>query len=126
MNFVLSLLRDFGLDDFYLELSTRDDSGAKGKFIGSEEQWAEGDPDLADVAAESGLDLVPDPGGAAFYGPDLRPGPRRHWPHLADVDDQYDFNQPERFGLEYQAADGSRRLTPVIGAELPRAQRVLV
>ena len=111
LNFVLSLLRDFGLDDFYLELSTRDDSGAKkGKFIGSEEQWAEATQILADVAAESGLDLVPDPGGAAFYGPKISVQARdaigRTW-QMSTI--QYDFNQPERFGLEYQAADGSRQ-----------------
>ena len=108
---MLSLLRDFGLDDFYLELSTRDDSGAKkGKFIGSEEQWAEATQILADVAAESGLDLVPDPGGAAFYGPKISVQARdaigRTW-QMSTI--QYDFNQPERFGLEYQAADGSRQ-----------------
>ena len=111
LNFVLSLLRDYGLDDFYLELSTRDDSGAKkGKFIGSEEQWAEATQILADVAAESGLDLVPDPGGAAFYGPKISVQARdaigRTW-QMSTI--QYDFNQPERFGLEYQAADGSRQ-----------------
>jgi len=111
LNFVLSLLRDFGLDDFYLELSTRDDSGAKkGKFIGSEEQWAEATQILADVAAESGLDLVPDPGGAAFYWPKISVQARdaigRTW-QMSTI--QYDFNQPERFGLEYQAADGSRQ-----------------
>ena len=111
LNFVLSLLRDFGLDDFYLELSTRDDSGAKkGKFIGSEEQWVEATQILADVAAESGLDLVPDPGGAAFYGPKISVQARdaigRTW-QMSTI--QYDFNQPERFGLEYQAADGSRQ-----------------
>jgi threonyl-tRNA synthetase len=70
LRFILSLLRDFGLDDFYLELSTRDDHGEKkDKFIGSDEQWAIATKILADVGEESGLDLVPDPGGAAFYGP---------------------------------------------------------
>ena len=111
LDFVLSLLRDFGLDDFYLELSTRDESGEKsGKFIGSEEQWSEATRILADVAEESGLELVPDPGGAAFYGPKISVQARdaigRTW-QMSTI--QYDFNQPERFGLEYQASDGSRQ-----------------
>ncbi|HNV14811.1 MAG TPA: threonine--tRNA ligase, partial [Dermatophilaceae bacterium] len=73
-------------------------------------QWAEATQILADVAAESGLDLVPDPGGAAFYGPKISVQARdaigRTW-QMSTI--QYDFNQPERFGLEYQAADGSRQ-----------------
>ncbi len=111
LDFVLSLLRDFGLDDFYLELSTRDDAGEKrDKFIGSDEQWATATAVLADAAAASGLELVPDPGGAAFYGPKISVQARdaigRTW-QMSTI--QYDFNQPERFGLEYQAADGSRQ-----------------
>jgi threonyl-tRNA synthetase len=111
LDFVLSLLRDFGLDDFYLELSTRDETGEKkDKFIGSEEQWAAATRILADVAADSGLDLVPDPGGAAFYGPKISVQARdaigRTW-QMSTI--QYDFNQPERFGLEYQASDGTRK-----------------
>ncbi len=111
LGFVLSLLRDFGLDDFYLELSTRDEDGdKKDKFIGSDEQWAVATRILADVAEESGLDLVPDPGGAAFYGPKISVQARdaigRTW-QMSTI--QYDFNQPAGFGLEYQAADGSRR-----------------
>jgi threonyl-tRNA synthetase len=111
LDFVLSLLRDFGLDDFYLELSTRDSEGdKKDKFIGSEEQWAEATAILERVAVESGLDLVPDPGGAAYYGPKISVQARdaigRTW-QMSTI--QYDFNQPERFGLEYQAADGSRQ-----------------
>ncbi|MGL5861594.1 MAG: threonine--tRNA ligase [Phycicoccus sp.] len=111
LGFVLSLLRDFGLDDFYLELSTRDDSDARReKFIGSEEQWATATRVLSDVAAASGLELVPDPGGAAFYGPKISVQARdaigRTW-QMSTI--QYDFNMPERFGLEYQAADGSRQ-----------------
>jgi threonyl-tRNA synthetase len=108
LDFVLSLLRDFGLDDFYLELSTRDD--AKDKFIGSDEQWAEATRVLEDVAVESGLELVPDPGGAAYYGPKISVQTRdaigRTW-QMSTI--QYDFNQPERFDLEYVAADGSRQ-----------------
>ncbi|MFK5583306.1 threonine--tRNA ligase [Serinicoccus sp. LYQ131] len=111
LDFVLSLLRDFGLDDFYLELSTRDETGAKkDKFIGSDEQWAEATAVLEEVATESGLELVADPGGAAFYGPKISVQARdaigRTW-QMSTV--QYDFNQPERFGLEYQAADGTRQ-----------------
>jgi threonyl-tRNA synthetase len=111
LDFVLSLLRDFGLDDFYLELSTRDEAGDKrDKFIGSEEQWATATAVLADAAAASGLELVPDPGGAAFYGPKISVQARdaigRTW-QMSTI--QYDFNQPAGFGLEYQAADGSRQ-----------------
>jgi threonyl-tRNA synthetase len=107
LTFILDLLRDYGLDDFYLELSTRGDSE---KFIGSDEEWESATATLAAVAAESGLDLVPDPGGAAFYGPKISVQARdaigRSW-QMSTV--QLDFNQPKRFGLEYQAADGSRQ-----------------
>jgi threonyl-tRNA synthetase len=111
LDFVLSLLRDFGMDDFYLELSTRDTEGEKStKFIGSDEQWEVATEVLAKVATESGLELVPDPGGAAYYGPKISVQARdaigRTW-QMSTI--QYDFNQPERFGLEYQAADGSRQ-----------------
>ena len=111
LDFCLSLFRDFGLDDFYLELSTREDEGDKrDKFIGSDEQWAVATKVLEDVARESGLELVPDPGGAAYYGPKISVQARdaigRTW-QMSTI--QYDFNQPERFGLEYQAADGSRQ-----------------
>ncbi|HWI33190.1 MAG TPA: threonine--tRNA ligase, partial [Lapillicoccus sp.] len=108
LNFVLSLLRDFGLDDYYLELSTKDDS--KDKFIGTDEQWAVATDVLEQAARETGLELVPDPGGAAFYGPKISVQARdaigRTW-QMSTV--QYDFNQPEGFQLEYQAADGSRQ-----------------
>ncbi|NYJ74831.1 threonine--tRNA ligase [Allobranchiibius huperziae] len=111
LNFCLGLFRDFGLDDFYLELSTRDTEGEKkDKFIGSDEQWDEATAILEQVATESGLELVPDPGGAAFYGPKISVQARdaigRTW-QMSTI--QYDFNQPERFGLEYQAADGTRQ-----------------
>ena len=111
LSFVLSLLRDFGLDDFYLELSTRDEDGRKkDKFIGTEEQWETATRVLEEVARESGLELVPDPGGAAFYGPKISVQARdaigRTW-QMSTV--QLDFNMPERFDLEYQAADGSRQ-----------------
>jgi threonyl-tRNA synthetase len=105
--FVLDLLRDYGLDDFYLELSTRGDSD---KFIGSAEEWAEATETLRQAAEDSGLELVPDPGGAAFYGPKISVQARdaigRTW-QMSTI--QLDFNQPKRFGLEYQAADGTRQ-----------------
>ncbi|MBQ1024257.1 threonine--tRNA ligase [Micromonospora sp. C95] len=107
LSFVLDLLRDYGLDDFYLELSTRDDSP---KFIGSDDDWAEATEALRTAAETSGLELVPDPGGAAFYGPKISVQAKdaigRTW-QMSTI--QVDFNQPERFGLEYQAADGTRQ-----------------
>ena len=109
LSFVLSLLQDFGLDDYYLELSTRDDKN-KEKFIGSDQDWASATAVLEEVAVETGLDLVPDPGGAAFYGPKISVQARdaigRTW-QMSTI--QYDFSQPKGFGLEYQAADGSRQ-----------------
>jgi len=112
LSFVLNLLRDYGLTDFYLELSTRDE--AKEKFVGSAEDWAHATTMLAEAAAESGLDLVADPGGAAFYGPKISVQARdaigRTW-QLSTI--QLDYNEPKRFGLEYQAADGSR-LEPIM------------
>jgi threonyl-tRNA synthetase len=107
LDFVLGLLKDFGLDDYYLELSTRGDSE---KFIGSDEQWAAATKVLEDAAVATGLDLVPDPGGAAFYGPKISVQARdaigRTW-QMSTI--QYDFNQPARFGLEYTAADGTKQ-----------------
>lgn len=114
LNFMLSLLKDFGMDDFYLELSTRDESD---KFIGSNEQWDEATAVLERVATESGVELVADPGGAAFYGPKISVQAKdaigRTW-QMGTV--QYDFNQPARFGLEYQAADGTRQEPVMIHA----------
>jgi len=95
------------LSDFYLELSTRDDSE---KFVGSDEIWNEATAVLERVATGSGLELVPDPGGAAFYGPKISVQARdaigRSW-QMSTI--QLDFNLPERFDLEYQASDGSRQ-----------------
>ncbi|WP_309079691.1 threonine--tRNA ligase [Zhihengliuella sp.] len=106
LNFVLGLLKDYGLDDFYLELSTKDPE----KYVGSDEVWAEATRTLEEVAEASGLELVPDPGGAAFYGPKISVQARdaigRTW-QMSTI--QLDFNLPERFELEYQAADGSRQ-----------------
>src|SRR3712207_6226362 len=109
LDFVLSLLKDFGLEDFYLELSTRDDSKPD-KFVGDDSEWEVATKVLADVAAATGLELVPDPGGAAYYGPKISVQARdaigRSW-QMSTI--QYDFNQPRGFELEYVAADGSRQ-----------------
>jgi threonyl-tRNA synthetase len=106
LRFVLDLLGDYGLDDFYLELSTKDPE----KYVGSDEMWEEATETLREVAESSGLELVPDPGGAAFYGPKIsvqvRDALGRSW-QMSTI--QLDFNMPERFGLEYTAADGSRQ-----------------
>lgn len=107
LGFVLGLLKDFGLDDYYLELSTR---GTGDKFIGSDEEWEQATEVLRGCAERTGLELVPDPGGAAFYGPKISVQARdaigRTW-QMSTI--QYDFNQPARFGLEFTAADGSHQ-----------------
>ncbi len=111
LTFVTGLLRDFGLDDYYFELSTRDDSKPD-KFIGSNEQWETATAVLETAARKFGVDLVPDPGGAAFYGPKISVQAKdaigRTW-QMSTI--QYDFNQPavDRFNLEYVAADGTRQ-----------------
>jgi threonyl-tRNA synthetase len=106
LNFVLDLLKDYGLNDFYLELSTKDPE----KYVGDDAAWEEATRTLAEVAEESGLDLVPDPGGAAFYGPKISVQAKdalgRTW-QMSTI--QLDFNLPERFELEFQAADGTRQ-----------------
>ncbi|MFI9785382.1 threonine--tRNA ligase [Kitasatospora sp. NPDC051984] len=106
LTFVLDLLRDYGLNDFYLELSTKDPE----KFVGSDDAWEEATAVLASVAEKQGLPLVPDPGGAAFYGPKISVQARdaigRTW-QMSTI--QLDFNLPERFELEYTSADGSRQ-----------------
>ncbi|GAB3879344.1 threonine--tRNA ligase [Kibdelosporangium lantanae] len=106
LTFVLNLLRDYGLDDFYLELSTKNPE----KYVGSDEIWEQATETLASVAQESGLELVPDPGGAAFYGPKISVQARdalgRTW-QMSTI--QLDFNLPERFELEYTGPDGSRQ-----------------
>jgi threonyl-tRNA synthetase len=111
LRFVTGLLKDFGLDDYYFEISTRDTEGEKStKFIGSDEQWETATRVLEEAAAKFGVDLVPDPGGAAFYGPKISVQTKdaigRTW-QMSTI--QYDFNQPHGFQLEYQAADGSRQ-----------------
>lgn len=106
LQFVLELLGDYGLDDFYLELSTKDPE----KYVGSDEVWEEATETLREVAEASGLDLVPDPGGAAFYGPKIsvqvKDALGRNW-QMSTI--QLDFNMPDRFELEYTAADGTRQ-----------------
>jgi threonyl-tRNA synthetase len=105
LTFVLDLLKDYGLEDFYLELSTKDPD----KYVGSEAVWEEATATLEEVARDSGLELVPDPGGAAFYGPKISVQAKdaigRTW-QMSTI--QLDFNEPELFELEYTAADGSR------------------
>jgi threonyl-tRNA synthetase len=106
LGFVLDLLRDFGLDDFHLELSTRNQD----KYVGTDEQWEEATNALRQAAEASGLALVLDPGGAAFYAPKVSVQAKdalgRTW-QLSTI--QVDFQLPERFELEYTAPDGSRR-----------------
>lgn len=106
LTFVLDLLKDYGLNDFYLELSTKDPE----KFVGEDAAWDEATRTLAEVAEESGLELVADPGGAAFYGPKISVQAKdalgRTW-QMSTI--QLDFNLPERFELEFQAADGTRQ-----------------
>jgi threonyl-tRNA synthetase len=106
LDFVLDLLRDYGLSDFYLELSTRGDSD---KFLGTDEEWAEATEALRVAATDSGLELVPDPGGAAFYGPKISVQARdaigRTW-QMSTI--QVDFQLPQRFDLEYQSSQNTR------------------
>jgi threonyl-tRNA synthetase len=106
LTFVLDLLKDYGLDDFYLELSTRNPE----KSVGTDEIWEEATETLREVGIASGLELVPDPEGAAFYGPKISVQARdaigRTW-QISTI--QLDFNLPERFELEYTAADNSRQ-----------------
>ena len=105
LSFVINLLRDYGLDDFYLELSTKDPK----KYVGDDAIWEEATETLRQVAEDSGLTLVPDPGGAAFYGPKISVQARdaigRTW-QMSTI--QLDFNLPERFDLEYTGPDGNR------------------
>jgi len=105
LRFVIDLLRDYGLDEFYLELSTRNED----KYLGTDEQWEQATEALRAAAQDSGLDLVLDPGGAAFYAPKISVQTRdaigRSW-QMSTI--QVDFQLPDLFGLEYQGADGER------------------
>ena len=110
LDFVLNLLRDYGLNDFYLELSTKNPE----KFVGEDAEWEAATAALEQAANSSGLQLVPDPGGAAFYGPKISVQAKdaigRYW-QMSTI--QVDFQMAKRFGLEYTAADGTRQ-TPIM------------
>ena len=103
--FVLDLLREFGLDDFYLELSTK----PEGKAVGTDEEWETATSTLARVATEAGLELVMDEGGGAFYGPKISVQARDAIGRTHQMSTiQLDFQLPQRFGLEYVGADNAR------------------
>jgi threonyl-tRNA synthetase len=106
LTFVLDLLRDYGLDDFYLELSTKPEA----KAVGTDAEWAEATQALRDAAAKQDLELVLDEGGGAFYGPKISVQARdaigRTW-QMSTI--QVDFQMPQRFEMEFQAADGTRQ-----------------
>lgn len=106
LTFVLNLLRDYGLNDFYLELSTKNEE----KFVGEDADWAEATEALRKAATAQNLELVLDEGGAAFYGPKISVQAKdaigRTW-QMSTI--QVDFQLPQRFELEYSAADGTRQ-----------------
>lgn len=106
LTFVLNLLRDYGLDDFYLELSTRNPE----KSVGDDKDWEAATEALRQAAEKQKLELVLDPGGAAFYGPKISVQAKdaigRTW-QMSTI--QVDFQLPQRFDLEYQTNDGSRQ-----------------
>ena len=106
LTFVLNLLRDYGLEDFYLELSTKNPE----KSVGADEDWEAATEALRIAATKQNLELVLDPGGAAFYGPKISVQAKdaigRTW-QMSTI--QVDFQLPQRFDLEYQASDGSRQ-----------------
>jgi len=106
LTFVLDLLRDYGFEDFYLELSTKNPE----KFVGDDDAWEEATEVLRQVGEESGIALAPDPGGAAFYGPKIsvqvKDAIGRTW-QMSTI--QLDFNLPELFELEYTAPDGTHQ-----------------
>jgi threonyl-tRNA synthetase len=105
LTFVLNLLRDYGLNDFYLELSTRNPE----KSVGEDAEWVAATEALRQAASLQGLDLVLDEGGAAFYGPKISVQAKdaigRTW-QMSTI--QVDFQLPQRFELEYANTDGSR------------------
>ena len=106
LTFVLNLLRDYGLNDFYLELSTKNPE----KFVGEDSDWAEATEALRKAATAQNLELVLDEGGAAFYGPKISVQAKdaigRTW-QMSTI--QVDFQLPQRFELEYSATDGTRQ-----------------
>jgi threonyl-tRNA synthetase len=111
LDFVLDLLRDYGLDDFYLELSTK----PPGKAVGSDEDWDEATEALREVASGKDLDLVLDEGGGAFYGPKISVQARdaigRTW-QMSTI--QLDFQTPKRFDINYVGADNERHVPIMI------------
>ena len=106
LTFVLNLLRDYGLNEFYLELSTKNEE----KFVGEDADWAEATDALRKAATAQNLELVLDEGGAAFYGPKISVQAKdaigRTW-QMSTI--QVDFQLPQRFELEYSATDGTRQ-----------------
>jgi threonyl-tRNA synthetase len=106
LTFVLNLLRDYGLNEFYLELSTKNEE----KFVGEDADWAEATEALRKAATAQNLKLVLDEGGAAFYGPKISVQAKdaigRTW-QMSTI--QVDFQLPQRFELEYSATDGTRQ-----------------
>jgi threonyl-tRNA synthetase len=111
LKFVLDLLRDFGLNDFYLELSTR----PPGKAVGTDQEWDEAEATLESVAIAAGLELVMDPGGGAFYGPKISVQARDAIGRTHQMSTvQLDFQTPQRFDATYIAADNSRTLPIMI------------
>ena len=106
LTFVLNLLRDYGLEDFYLELSTRNPE----KSVGADADWEQATDALRQAASKQGLELVLDEGGAAFYGPKISVQAKdaigRTW-QMSTI--QVDFQLPQRFNLEYQSSDGTRQ-----------------
>ncbi|HEY5852894.1 MAG TPA: threonine--tRNA ligase [Aldersonia sp.] len=106
LQFVLDLLKDYGLEDFYLELSTKDPD----KYVGTDDLWEEATAILGEVGEASGLELRPDPGGAAFYGPKIsvqvNDALGRNW-QMSTI--QLDFFEPDLFELEYTASDGTKK-----------------
>ena len=110
LTFVLNLLRDYGLTDFYLELSTKNPE----KYVGNDDDWDAATETLRKAATAQNLELVLDPGGAAFYGPKISVQAKdaigRTW-QMSTI--QVDFQLPQRFNMEYQASDGSRQ-SPVM------------
>jgi threonyl-tRNA synthetase len=111
LQFVLDLLRDFGLNDFYLELSTR----PPGKAVGADQEWDEAEATLESVALAAGLELVMDPGGGAFYGPKISVQARDAIGRTHQISTvQLDFQTPQRFDASYVAADNARTLPIMI------------
>jgi threonyl-tRNA synthetase len=105
LTFVLDLLRDFGLNDFYLELSSR----PEGKAVGTDQEWAEAESTLASVGLAAGLELVQDPGGGAFYGPKISVQARDAIGRTHQISTiQLDFQTPQRFEATYVAPDNAR------------------